>query len=172
MQKHKKLPHIDADGYYQFVTFRTNDSIDAYIASLLTNTNLKSSHKQYKIDKYLDNSKNGAYLNGAVLAYLYDFLKTNDKTTYELISFVIMPNHLHILFKQIKPISQTIKSLKARSAKEINLLLEKSGKFWASDYYDKVIRDDEHFAKVYKYIQNNALKANLNINERFYSIYT
>jgi REP element-mobilizing transposase RayT len=83
-----------------------------------------------------------------------------------------MPNHLHILFKQIKPISQTIKSLKARSAKEINLLLKKSGKFWASDYYDKVIRDDEHFAKVYKYIQNNALKANLNINERFYSIYT
>ncbi len=172
MQKHKKLPHIDADGCYQFVTFRTNDSLDAYIASLLANNNLKSSHKQYKIDKYLDNSENGAYLNGVILKYLYDFIKTNDKTIYELISFSIMPNHVHLLFKQIQPISKTIKTIKATSAREINLLLKKSGNFWASDYYDKVIRDNEHFEKVYKYIQNNTLKAGLNENERFYSIYT
>ena len=170
MQKHIKLPHIDAFGYYQFLTFRTNDSVDAYVSKLLDNNDLKNSHKQYKVDEYLDNSQNGAYLNGIALEYIYDFIKMQNNVLYELISFVVMPNHVHILFKQMQPIAKTIKVLKAKSAKDINVLLKKSGKFWASGYYDKVIRDEEHFTKVYNYIQNNAQKAGLN-EDRFYSIY-
>ena len=171
MQKHTKLPHIDAFGYYQFLTFRTNESVDAYVSKLLDDTELTSGLKQYKIDDYLDTSKNGAYLNDDILEYMYDFLIQNDKIIYELVSFVVMPNHIHVLFKQIKPISDTVKVLKAKSAKDINALLKKSGKFWASDYYDKVIRDEKHFEKVYNYIQNNALKAGLDIKSRYYSIY-
>ena len=171
MQKHTKLPHIDAFGYYQFLTFRTHESVDAYVSKLLGNTRLKSNIKQYKIDDYLGSSKNGAYFNGDILKYMYNFLMQNDKIIYELVSFVVMPNHVHVLFKQTKPISDTVKVLKAKSAKEINVLLKRSGKFWASDYYDKAIRDEEHFEKVYNYIQNNATKAGLDINSRYYSIY-
>lgn len=171
MQKQIKLPHIDAIDHCQFVTYRTNDSVDAYMLNLLNDKNLKSALKQYKIDNYLDSSKNGSYLNDSVLEYLYDFLKSLNTEVYELISFVIMPNHVHILFKQIKPISETVKILKAKSAKNINILLNKDGKFWASDYYDKVIRDEDHFTKVYEYIKNNATKAGLSVNGRFYSKY-
>jgi len=171
MQKHTKLPHIDAFGYYQFLTFRTHESVDAYVSKLLGDTALKSNLKQYKIDDYLDSSKNGAYLNDDILEYMYDFFIQNDKIIYELVSFVIMPNHVHVLFKQIKSISDTVKALKAKSAKEINVLLKRSGKFWAGDYYDKAIRDEKHFEKVYNYIQNNAPKAGLDIKGRYYSIY-
>jgi len=171
MKKYIKLPHIDALGYYQFVTFRTNDSVDGYVNKLLSQKDLKISLKQYKIDIYLDSSTKGAYLNGSILKYLYDFIKMHNKVIYELVCFVVMPNHIHILFKQIESLPQTIKTLKAKSAKDINTLLQKSGKFWASGYYDKVIRDDEHFRKVYNYIQNNALKAGLGLEGRFYSVY-
>ncbi|NCO00410.1 MAG: hypothetical protein GW906_01070 [Epsilonproteobacteria bacterium] len=171
MQTHLKLPHIDAFGYYQFVTFRTDASVDAYVSKLLNEHNLKSSIKQYKIDSYLDNSENGTYFHADILEYLYNFLKSLDGNLYELISFVIMPNHIHLLFKQEKSLPETLRVIKSKSAREINKLLKRSGKLWASEYYDKVIRDEEHFVKVYTYIKNNAPKAGLRLEKRFYSKY-
>ncbi len=168
---HKKLPHIDAINHYQFVTFRTNDSMDLYIKNIIHNSSIKQNIKQYKIDKLLDNSTNGAYLNDDVLNFLSDFLKKLNKNIYELVCFVIMPNNLHILFKQLKSMDNIMRVIKSKSAIEINKLLNKSGKFWANDYYDKVIRDDKHFEKVYNYIKNNAPKAGLDESERFYSVY-
>ncbi|MGE4419176.1 MAG: transposase [Sulfurimonas sp.] len=171
MQKHIKLPHIDAFGHYQFVTFRTDESVDEYVSKILNERNLKSSVRQYKIDTYLDGSINGAFLNGSVLEYLYNFLKSLNDDIYELISFVIMPNHVHVLFKQISSLQDTIRIIKSKSARDINNMLKRNGKFWASEYYDKVIRDEEHFVKVYEYIKNNAPKAGLNLDGRFYSKY-
>ncbi len=168
---HKKLPHIDAKNHYQFVTFRTNDSLDSYINKLIKDENLKQNIKQYKIDEILDTSNNGAYLNKDVLKYLYQFLRELNCNVYEIICFVIMPNHVHILFKQLKPLDETIRVIKSKSAREINTLLNKSGKFWASNYYDRVIRDEEHFVQVFEYIKNNSLKAGLCLKDRFYSVY-
>ncbi|MCD6172402.1 MAG: transposase [Sulfurimonas sp.] len=171
MKLHKKLPHIDAKGHYQFVTFRTNDSLDSFIQKLINDTTIKQPIKQYKIDNILDNSVKGAYLNKKVLIYLYNFLKELENEVYRLKCFVIMPNHVHILFEQLKPIDETIRVIKSKSAIAINRLLGKSGKFWAADYYDKVIRDEEHFRKVYEYIKNNSLKVGLCLEDRFYSVY-
>ncbi len=169
--KTKKLPHINALEHYQFITFRTNDSVDSYIIKLLNDNNLKPNHKQYQIDNHLDTSQNGAYLHSDALQFLYHFLKENDNQIYELISFVIMPNHLHILFKQNTNLQDTMRIIKSKSAREINTILGKNGKFWANDYYDKVIRDEEHFIKVHNYIKNNAPKAGLSSDGRYYSKY-
>lgn len=155
-QKYNHLPHIDIKGYYQFLTFRTYDSVDEYLKRVFK-SDLENSKKQYKIDNYLDNSQNGAYLNGEVLIYLYEFLLSKNKILYELISFVIMPNHIHILFKAYKKLSQIMQTIKGVTAKEINIMIDKKGKFWASDYYDKVIRDERHFLITYNYIKNNSL---------------
>ena len=171
IKTHIKLPHIDAIGSYQFLTFRTNESIDKYIKKLLSTQNIKTSLQQYEIDKHLDSSKNGSYFYGDVLEYLYHFLKEQDKSLYELVSFVVMPNHVHILFKQIKPISEVVRVLKAKSAINLNRLLGKTGKFWAGEYFDKVIRDEKHFEKVYKYIYENPLKVELSLDFRYYSVY-
>ena len=59
---HLKLPHINLNEYYQFITFRTNYSIDSYVSKIQENHNLSNKNKQYQIDKYLDYSSNGAYL--------------------------------------------------------------------------------------------------------------
>ena len=168
---HKKLPHINAIEHFQFLTFRTNDSIDSFIQKLIEDKSIKQNIKQFKIDNLLDKSSNGAYLNDDILSFLYDFFIEMDDDIYDLVSFVIMPNHIHMLFKQIKPIDVTIRTIKSKSAIGINKLLGKSGKFWASDYYDKVIRDEEHFDKVYNYIRNNALRVGLDLECRFYSVY-
>jgi len=167
----KNLPHVDLIGYYQFLTFRTHDSIDDFLTRLSAE-NISASLKQYKADEYLDNSLKGAYLNGDVLSYIKKFLLEKDHDIYELVAFTVMPNHLHILFKQKIEISKTVQRLKGVSSFEINKLLHRKGTFWEKSYFDKAIRDEAHFNTVYNYIKNNAVKASLNdAEERFYGIY-
>jgi len=156
-KKYSHLPHIDIEGYYQFITFRTFDSLDNYLQKIY-NTDVANKQKQYNIDKYLDSSKNGSCLNGLVLKYLSDFLKEQDKKLYQLIAFCIMPNHVHLLFKPLDKLSKIMQQIKGITAKNINTMLNKKGKFWASDYYDKAIRDEKHFYTTYEYIKNNPLK--------------
>ena len=178
-KKHSHLPHIDIEGYYQFVTFRTFDSVDDYLRKI-AGTDLSNRQKQYSIDRHLDSSQNGSYLNGFVLDYLSHFLKEQDKKLYQLIAFCIMPNHVHLLFKPFDKLSKVMQQIKGITAKNINTMLNKKGKFWASDYYDKAIRDENHFYTTYEYIKNNPFKlgeaeASLPYAEttisRFYGVY-
>jgi len=152
------LPHIDLAGHYQFVTFRTYDSLDEFIRKWDFSPAISNKEKQQKIDDYLDASPNGAYLQGEVLEWLFEFLVSQDKKLYKLVAFAIMNNHVHILFKPLQSLSKIMQRIKGVSAKKINELLGKSGRFWADDYYDKAIRDERHFWVVYEYIKNNPLK--------------
>lgn len=156
--KYSHLPHIDLVGYYQFVTFRTYDSVDEFIRKWDFSPAISNKEKQLKIDEYLDTSTNGAYLQGEALEWLFEFLLHQDKKLYELVAFAIMNNHVHILFKPLQSLSKVMQRIKGVSAKKINELLGRSGRFWADDYYDKAIRDEKHFWVVYEYIKNNPLK--------------
>ncbi|MDD5158626.1 MAG: transposase [Sulfuricurvum sp.] len=157
-RKFTHLPHIDLKGYYQFVTFRTFESVDEFVRKWDFSPAMSNKEKQQKIDEYLDISIKGAYLKDDVLKYLFDFLISNDKRLYELVAFCIMNNHVHILFKPLENLSKVMQKIKGTSAKKINEILGKNGRFWADDYYDKAIRDEKHFSVVYEYIKNNPLK--------------
>lgn len=170
--KHKHLPHIDDLDNIQFITFRTNDSLDDYLDKL-TKQNNSNTQKQLQIDKYLDQSNKGSYLNDVVLDYLYNFFLEMDKKLYDLVAFCIMPNHVHLLFKPLKPLSKVMQIIKGSSSNKINKIRQMPLKLWADNYYDKAIRDEKHFNVVYNYIKNNPLKLNQSMrNERrYYGIY-
>ena len=53
------------------------------------------------------------------------------------------------------------KSWKSFSAGKANRLLERFGRFWARDYFDRYIRDERHFAQTVLYIHNNPVQAGL-----------
>ncbi len=171
---YKHLPHMDLKGVYQFVTFRTHDSTDAFLIKLELQ-NLENRTRQMKIDEYLDGSSEGSYLNGKALAYLADFLQAKDDFLYELIAFCIMPNHVHMLFKPLDELSMIMQRIKGQSSKELNEVLGRKGRFWLRHYYDKAIRDERHFELVYRYIMNNPLKLVLSdekdVTKRLYGIY-
>ena len=169
--KNRRLPHLDMIEHYQFVTFRTADSIDDFMKRI-SEESIPISMKQYKIDRHLDLSNKGAHLYGEALHCLYRFLLDKDTLLYELTAFSIMPNHLHILFRQTKNLKKTIHEIKGASALQINRILGRTGTFWEKGYFDKAIRNEEHFERVYRYIANNAIKASLDdADERFYGIY-
>ena len=169
--KRSFLPHIDMIGYYQFITFRTHDSLDDFVKKIRTK-DISSSVKEYKIDQYIDNSPKGRYLNDEVLDYLYNYFIGKNKDLYELVAFSIMPNHVHMLFKQNTELPKIMKQIKGATAFKINKILHRKGIFWEENYYDRVIRDEAHFEQVYDYISHNAIKAELSdAKERFYGIY-
>ena len=158
-------------GHYQFVTFRTKESIDGYIQKLY-GIDYSEKIKQYKIDSYLDKSENGAFLNGQVILDIQKYFQSYDKKMYDLVSLSIMPNHIHILFKQNDDLPNIMRILKGGSAHIVNKLLDRKGQVWASDYFDKLIRNEEHFSLLYEYIKYNAVKVGLNdAEERFYGCY-
>ncbi|MBL0721631.1 MAG: transposase [Sulfurovum sp.] len=134
-KKHSNLPHIDIEGYYQFITFRTFDSVDDYLKRLYA-TQKTNKKKQQDVDNYLDVSTNGAYLNGEVLEYLYVFLKGQDKLLYDLVSFCIILNHVHLLFKPLRKLSVVMQKIKGATAHHINKTLDTSGAFWAGEGED------------------------------------
>ena len=165
------LPHVDLIGYYQFVTFRTYDSIDDYLKRVRSE-DISNREKEYKIDQYIDLSAKGCYLNGNILEYLKEFFIEKDKSFYDLVAFCVMPNHVHILFKQNDELKKIMKILKGSTSFHINKMLARKGTFWEENYYDTVIRDENHFHTVYAYIKNNPIKAELkDSKERFYGMY-
>ncbi len=171
-KKHSNLPHLDIKHHYQFITFRTYDSVDAYLKKLSKQA-IPNRQKQLLIDEYLDKSTLGAVLNNDVLELLCVFIKKYHSVLYELIAFCIMPNHVHLLIKPMADLDKLMQKLKGGSANQINEVLRRKGSFWAADYYDTLIRDDRHFSTVYRYIKNNPLVLNeaKASTPRFYGIY-
>ena len=170
--EHKHLHHVDLPSHYQFITFRTHDSVDSFVKKLLSIPMLKSKQQQ-ELDNHLDQSLSGAYLHNNILNLLHDFLISKDYEYYELIAFCIMPNHVHLLIKPLLKLPLVIKNIKGASSFLINKEMNQKGKFWVNEYFDKLIRDEKHFNIVYNYIKNNPrnitqLKSEL---PRFYGIY-
>ena len=167
-RKYSHLPHIDSIGRYQFITFRTKESLDGYLKQLY-NSNETEKIKQYKMDQYLDSSQNGTLLYGEVLEKIRDYYLGYDKNVFELVALSIMPNHIHVLLKQNDTMTNVMRVLKGGAGHIVNKTLGRKGAVWSRDYYDKAIRDEKHFWVVYEYIKYNAVKANLNdAQSRFY----
>ena len=86
-----------------------------------------------------------------------------DGERYELGDFVVMPNHVHVLFRPLarNRIEEILHSWKSFTAKEINRHLGRSGSVWQEDYWDRLIRSERHLSACQRYIESNPAKANL-----------
>jgi len=98
-RKYSHLTHINSIGHYQFITFRTKESLDSYLKCLYNSSEIEKI-KQYKMDRYLDSSQSGALLYGEVLEKIRNYYLGYDKNVFEIEALSIMPNHIHVLLKQ------------------------------------------------------------------------
>lgn len=77
--------------------------------------------------------------------------------------FVVMPNHVHLA---VKPLAQwqpeeLLHTWERFTARVINQHLGREGQLWQHDSWNRIIRDDEHWQRVMRYIQNNPIRAKL-----------
>ena len=81
---------------------------------------------------------------------------------YELHVWVIMSNHVHILIEPHAPLGKITRSIKNYSAKEANRILQRTGQpFWQNESYDRVVRNQQEFNDIVRYIEFNPVKAGL-----------
>ena len=141
----KKLHHYSQLNTYQFITFRTKDSMDYYLLRLKEEKQQSESQKQLKIDEYLDKSNAGCILNGSIITLIHDYVKSLEPKYYRLICISVMPNHVHVLIQQNQQLSKIMQYLKGGLAFAINKKLKTKGSLWDCNYFDKAIRDEKHF---------------------------
>jgi len=88
---------------------------------------------------------------------------------YDLRAWVVMPNHVHALFKvNATPMAEILESWKKYTAQKANRLLKRRGEFWQADYWDTYMRDSEHELETRKYIENNPAKAGLVLDPKMW----
>jgi REP element-mobilizing transposase RayT len=118
-------------------------------------------HRQ--LETYLDKGRGECHLRDPKIASLVDAaFRFYHQRYYDLRAWVIMPNHVHLLFKvKTTPLGKIIKQLKQYTARKANELLQQRGQFWAEDAWDTYMRDEAHELQTRRYIESNPVKAGL-----------
>lgn len=161
----KYLPHFDAPGLQQFITYRLADSLPAtrraeWEPLLKIKDDLE---KQRRLEAYLDRGLGSCHLRDPRVAEMVqENLWHFDGKSYRLLAWVIMPNHVHALIEMWEvPLGEILKSWKSYTANQANRILGNSGTFWEEDYFDRYVRDEKNLWQYVCYIENNPTKAKL-----------
>jgi REP element-mobilizing transposase RayT len=156
------LPHFDAGGTTQSITFRLADSLPPSLRVGLAT--LDDGERRKQIEKLIDSGYGSCLLRKpACAAAVRDSLTHFDGVRYRLIAWVVMPNHVHALIEQIFGwrLAAIVQAWKSVSARKIATIACTSGRVWAPDYFDRFIRDAAHYANALAYIEENPAKAKL-----------
>lgn len=164
------LPHFDSPGTIQFITYRLEDACpralhDRWLAELqqLPPDRQQSEYRK-RLLVYLDKGAGSCLLKEPELASIVEnaFLHF-DGERYRLLSWVVMPNHIHLMaeFHEGIRLDQVIHSWKSYTSNQINSVLGRSGTLWHREFFDRYVRDYDHFQTLLQYIHQNPVKAKL-----------
>jgi putative transposase len=164
----RRLPHLYVTGKPLFVTFRLHNSLPL---NRKFPTRLLSGKAFVCMDRLLDEERAGPiYMRiPRVAKVIVASIRAGAPDDYLLHTWVVMPNHVHLLLTpQIDP-SLAFRRLKGASARVANQLLGLTGQpFWQDESYDHLIRSEIEFERVENYILQNPVRAGLARSEQAY----
>ena len=169
------LPHWTQYGKITFVTFHLADSLPKHVIDFIqseydslkiqlqkggspTNIARLKVIRHNQLEKYLDKGHGSCLLkNSNFRKIIVDALSHDNGIKYDLHSYVIMPNHVHILIepKDNYTIQNIIQVIKSVSSHNINKITHNTGSIWQKEYFDRIIRNEDHYMRVIEYIKNN-----------------
>ncbi|MEX2586977.1 MAG: transposase [Actinomycetota bacterium] len=165
------LPHIDAPGAVQFVTFRLADSLpksvlDEWRVELTSASDTERDKEMYRrVESYLDVGHGSQILKNPVAANIVlESLIYAHEHWCAVHALVVMPTHVHVMLgvEAEMPLSEILRRVKNFTALNIHRKLGMDdGRLWQPEYFDKIVRDDDHFLKTLEYIEWNPVKAKL-----------
>jgi putative transposase len=181
------LPHCDFPGLVQFVTFRLADSMPASRRDewehLLAIEDLRE--RRTKLEEYLDCGVGECWLRYPRIARLCEeALLFFHNERYELLSWCVMPNHLHVLVHVWQtPLGKLVQSWKRQiatqaeaylaerrsptrrvSAEDTNAPARRAALQtlrWEREYWDTFMRDEAQERRAVRYTEANPVKAKL-----------
>ena len=119
--------------------------------------------RRAELEAYLDRGRGECHLRQREIAQIVEeAVRFFHSERYDLRAWVVMPNHVHALFKvDATPMAEILESWKKYTAQMANRLLRRRGEFWQVDYWDTFMRKSEHELETRRYIENNPTKPGL-----------
>ena len=158
----KHPPHIDHPEKWQHVIFRLAGSMPAeYLARIkleLASGSLTDEEYRATVEAKLDEGHGPTWLSQREVAeVVQNALEYFDDDRYDLHTWSIMPNHVHVLMRprEGNSLPNILHSWKSFTAKQCNAILGRTGAFWQDDYFDRYMRDHADIVRTAAYILNN-----------------
>jgi carbamoyl-phosphate synthase large subunit len=110
------------------------------------------------MEKWLDAGHGSCILRDpASRSIVENALKFFHGDRYILDSYVVMPNHVHVIVKPIgnHTLADILHSWKSFTAKELNKAINAEGQVWMEESYDTIIRHSEDLMDFRSYISGN-----------------
>lgn len=151
------IPHFDGYGAAQHIVFRTLNSLHRDVISGAEKMSVTQA--RHWIDTQLDLSKEGRVFSDIRAAMMMEeIIRHFDGERFDLLAWCIMPNHLHVFIVPLGHyhLGSIVRTWKVQASKWLG-----GGQIFASDYFDRYIRDTKHMATTLAYIENNPVKAGL-----------
>ncbi|GAA5481155.1 transposase [Haloferula sargassicola] len=170
-----RLPHWQQEQSCLFLTFRLADSLPAHLLKRFGEerdawlqfhprpwnpaTEMEY-HRRFSatLDRWLDAGHGSCVLRQVRCQDCLRSVFTRfDGDRYLQHAFVIMPNHVHLLFSLAEKadLSSLVRAWKSTSARRIHQQVGGNGNLWQKDYFDRLVRGPQHFAKIARYLRKN-----------------
>jgi REP element-mobilizing transposase RayT len=174
-QSRHHLPHWEQAGTTCFATFRLADSLphekleawreerDRWLAIHPVPLS-KEEEAEFRdrfegaIQRWLDAGYGSCLLRApAVREIVEGALRFFDGERYRLHAYVVMPNHVHVLFTPAegRSVGRILQSWKGFTARMVNAALGREGTLWEKESWDRFIRTRLHFERTVAYIKGN-----------------
>jgi REP element-mobilizing transposase RayT len=117
-------------------------------------------------DEQLDRSRTGPFWlrDIRIASIIENALLYGDfsRHLYHLYAWIIMPNHVHVVFEPQITLPAVMHWLKGRTGRIANRLLGRTGlPFWQDESYDHWIRSTKELEDVIAYVESNPVNAGL-----------
>ena len=189
------LPHFESSDVTQHVTFHLADSLPQTVLLRLEAelefmpAGKRDIERRKRVDAWIDAGHGSCILRKPTIAdMVQESLLTFDSQRYRLLAWVVMPNHIHVLFQPINgwTVAKIVAAWKKFTARKICddrrdsggctpgtpisrlegvgtpiSRLAASSPVWHREYWDRYIRDKTHLTQVIEYIHLNPVKAGL-----------
>ena len=154
----RRLPHWQPPGAALFITWRLH-------GSLPRGQRITDGKEFVEFDRRLESSSTGPHwLHNPRVARLvanaFEYGQ-NELDLYELRTWVILGNHVHLLTHPHASLQRITEALKGYTSSEANKILVRKGPFWEDESFDHWVRSDDEFRKISDYIEQNPVKARL-----------
>ena len=165
----RKLPHWHPEASSIFLTWRLHGSLPKNFT--FDSGDSESGKAFVRFDRVLDRTPDGPHwLRDSRIAQLVaEAIEFGDKSLrhYDLIAYVVMSNHVHVLLSPLADMPRITKSLKGTTARRANVILGHSGQaFWQRESFDHWPRNDFERRRIIGYIEANPVTAGLVAKEQ------